>query len=143
MANKRVDSLKAKQKKQKIIAALLGVVFLGVVAFEGPKVWKQLHPPASQATLSWNEKTGAIEPRPVVNWFDNGPTEQFIQFEVEGGPSGRRCFAATPNHTIYTPDGEVSAEELEIGDEVLVSVEDQLHRLVVALPGPGWWWSLL
>ncbi len=74
--------------------------------------------------LSWNEKTRAIEPRPVVNWFDNGPAEHFIQFEVEGGPSGRRCFAATPNHTIYTPDGEVSAEELEVGSEVLVSVED-------------------
>jgi hypothetical protein len=57
MANRRVDSLKAKQKKQKIIAVVLGVVFLGVAAFEGPKVWKQLHPPASQATLSWNEKS--------------------------------------------------------------------------------------
>jgi hypothetical protein len=56
MANKRVDSLKAKQKKQKIVAAVLGVVFLGVVAFQGPKLWKQLHPPASQATLSYNEK---------------------------------------------------------------------------------------
>jgi recombination protein RecA len=74
--------------------------------------------------LSWNEKTGAIEPRPVVNWFDNGPADHFIQFEVEGGPSGRRCFAATPNHTIFTPDGEVAAGELEVGDEVLVSVED-------------------
>jgi len=57
MANKRVDSLKAKQKKQKIVAAGLGVIFLGVVAFQGPKLWKQLHPPASQATPSWNEKT--------------------------------------------------------------------------------------
>ena len=57
MANKRVDSLKAKQKKQKIVAAVLGVAFLGVVAFQGPKLWKQLHPPASQATLSYNEKT--------------------------------------------------------------------------------------
>jgi hypothetical protein len=56
MANKRVDSLKAKQKKQKIIAAGLGVVFLAVAAFQGPKLWKQLHPPASQATLSYNEK---------------------------------------------------------------------------------------
>jgi hypothetical protein len=56
MANKRVDSLKAKQKKQKIIAAVLGVLFLGVVGFQGPRVWKQLHPPASQATLSYNEK---------------------------------------------------------------------------------------
>jgi recombination protein RecA len=76
--------------------------------------------------LSWNEKTGAIEPRPVVNWFDNGPADHFIQFEVEGGPSGRRCFAATPNHTIFTPDGEVAAGELEVGDEVLVSVEDHV-----------------
>jgi hypothetical protein len=62
MANKRVDSFKAKQKKQKIVAAVLGVVLLGVVAFEGPKVWKQLHPPASQATLSWNEKTTTTTP---------------------------------------------------------------------------------
>jgi hypothetical protein len=57
MANKRVDSLKAKQKRQKIIAAGLGVVFLGVAAFQGPKLWKQLHPPASQATPSYNERT--------------------------------------------------------------------------------------
>lgn len=42
---KRLDPLKAKQKKQKIILAVLGVVFLGVAAFMGPKLWKQLHPP--------------------------------------------------------------------------------------------------
>ena len=45
MAKKHVDPLKAKQKKQKIMLAVLGVAFLGVVAFEGPKLWKQLHPP--------------------------------------------------------------------------------------------------
>jgi hypothetical protein len=42
---KKLDPLKAKQKKQKIILAVLGVVFLGVAAFMGPKLWKQLHPP--------------------------------------------------------------------------------------------------
>ena len=47
MAKRHVDSLKAKQKKQKIVAAVLGVVFLGVAAFQGPKLWKQLHPPPS------------------------------------------------------------------------------------------------
>jgi hypothetical protein len=56
MANKRVDSLRAKQKRQKIIAAVLGVVFLGVLGFQGPRVWKQLHPPASPPVLSYNEK---------------------------------------------------------------------------------------
>src|SRR5881394_1286648 len=75
------------------------------------KIGKIVNQKLAVEVLSWNEKTGAIEPRPVVNWFDNGPAEHFIQFEVEGGPSGRRCFAATPNHTILTPDGEVSADE--------------------------------
>src|SRR5213593_5056823 len=88
------------------------------------KIGKIVNQKLAVEVLSWNEKTGAIEPRPVVNWFDNGPAEQFLQFEVEGGPAGRRHFAATPNHTIYTPSGEVSADELEVGDQVLVSVED-------------------
>ena len=61
MANKRLDSLKAKQKKQKIVAGVLGVVLLGIVAFEGPKVWKQLHPPASQATPSYNERGASTD----------------------------------------------------------------------------------
>ena len=66
MANKRVDSLKAKQKRQKIIAAGLGVVFLGVAAFQGPKLWKQLHPPASQATPSYNEQTTTTSGTPSL-----------------------------------------------------------------------------
>jgi len=61
-----------------------------------------------------------------VNWFDNGRAEQFLQFEVEGGPSGRRHFAATENHVILTPRGRVRAGELQVGSEVLVSVKDYL-----------------
>ena len=36
--------------------------------------------------LSWDPHTGRIEPRRVVNWFDNGRADHFLQFEVEGGP---------------------------------------------------------
>ena len=43
MARKSVDPLKAKQKKQKILAGVLGVLFLGLLAFQGPRVLKQLH----------------------------------------------------------------------------------------------------
>ena len=46
MAKKHVDPLKAKQKKQKIIAGVLGVLFVGVLAFQVPRVMKQLHPSA-------------------------------------------------------------------------------------------------
>ncbi len=45
MAKKHVDPLKAKQKKQRIIAAVLGVLFLGLLAFQVPRVMKQLNPP--------------------------------------------------------------------------------------------------
>src|SRR5688572_5065958 len=70
--------------------------------------------------LSWDPSTGRTEPRRVVNWFNNGRADRFLEFEVEGGRSGRRKFAATENHVIFTPDGEVRAGELAVGDRVLV-----------------------
>jgi len=70
--------------------------------------------------MSWDSETGRIEPRRVVNWFDNGPTTEFIEFEVEGG----RRFTATANHIIFTPEGETPAGALAAGDDVLVGIED-------------------
>jgi hypothetical protein len=49
MAKKSVDPLKAKAKKQKIILAVLGVLFIGLLAFQVPRVMKQLNPPAPVA----------------------------------------------------------------------------------------------
>ena len=74
--------------------------------------------------LSYDPATGRIEPRRVVNWFDNGRAEQFIQFEVEGGRSGYRRFAATENHVVFTPRGRVQAGALKVGDHVLLSAQD-------------------
>ena len=49
---KKPLSPKEKEKRQKILAAVLGVVLLAVAAFQGPKLWKQLHPKApSQPTV--------------------------------------------------------------------------------------------
>ncbi len=74
--------------------------------------------------LSYDPSTGKIEPRRVVNWFDNGRADHFLQFEVEGGPSGRRRFAVTENHIVFTPRGPVRAGDLDVGSEVLVAVQD-------------------
>jgi hypothetical protein len=46
MAKKHIDPLKAKEKKQKKILAVLGVLFLGLMVFQVPRVMKQLNPPA-------------------------------------------------------------------------------------------------
>jgi len=74
--------------------------------------------------LSYDPETRGLLPRKVVNWFDNGRAETFLQFEVRGGPARRRCFAATPNHIVFTPQGEVPAGELRVGDQVLFSMPD-------------------
>jgi len=74
--------------------------------------------------MSYDPRTGKVEPRRVVNWFDNGRTDEFIKFEVHAGPARRRCFAVTANHLVFTPRGEVPAGRLKEGDQVLFSMPD-------------------
>ena len=88
------------------------------------KIGKIVNQKMPVEVLSYDPVSGRVEPRKVVRWFDNGPADYFLQFEVEGGPSGRRKFAATPGHMVFTPEGEVPAGELGVGDQVLVAVED-------------------
>ena len=88
------------------------------------KIGKLVNQRLPVEVLSYDPKTGRVEPRRVVNWFDNGRADHFVEFEVEGGPSGRRRFAATENHLILTPRGQARAGDLAVGDEVLVCVED-------------------
>jgi recombination protein RecA len=94
--------------------------------------------------MSMDPETGEIAPRPVVEWYDNGEADEWLQFEVEaGGGSGKRKFACTPNHVIFTPDGERQAWEIEEGDEVLVGVkqyalsDDQMKLILGSLLGDG------
>ncbi|HEU0023928.1 MAG TPA: recombinase RecA [Thermoleophilaceae bacterium] len=94
--------------------------------------------------MSMDPATGEVAPRRIVEWYDNGETDDWLQFEVEaGGGSGKRKFACTPNHVIFTPEGERQAWEIDEGDEVLVAVkqyalsEDQMKLIVGSLLGDG------
>jgi hypothetical protein len=66
MAKKQVDLLKAKQKKQKIVLAVLGVVFLALLAFEVPKVMKKLHPAAPVRPSAGTSTTPAASGPPTL-----------------------------------------------------------------------------
>ena len=59
--------------------------------------------------LSYDFETGQIVPRKVINWFNNGKTEEFLHFKVEraAGGTGRShaSLAMTRNHLIRTPGG--------------------------------------
>jgi recombination protein RecA len=94
--------------------------------------------------MSMDPETGEIAPRRIVEWYDNGETDEWLQFEVAaGGGSGVRKFACTANHLIFTPDGERHAEEIEVGDEVLTAVkhydlrEGQLKLILGSMLGDG------
>ncbi|HEX2088974.1 MAG TPA: recombinase RecA [Actinomycetota bacterium] len=77
--------------------------------------------------LSYDPEAGKVVPKRVVNWFNNGRTDEFLQFKVaKAAGNGRSQFACTPNHEIRTPGGWREARELSVGDRVLTAVP---HRL--------------
>jgi recombination protein RecA len=79
--------------------------------------------------LSYDPVTDRVEPRRIVNWFNNGPAEQFLQFTVaKSGGNGRSQFAATANHLIRTPGGWREAGELIAGDRVMLVEERRLSE---------------
>ena len=80
--------------------------------------------------LSYDPDLGKIVPKRVVNWFDNGPTEEFLDVVVaRGGQNGRAQFSCTPNHQVRTPGGWREAQELSVGDRVLQAVPHHLSDL--------------
>jgi recombination protein RecA len=93
--------------------------------------------------LSYDPEACQVVPRKIVNWFDNGPAERFLQFTVaKSGGNGRAQFAATENHLIRTPGGWRPAGELIAGDRLLITeprrLSDQQVQVVLgALMGDG------
>jgi recombination protein RecA len=91
------------------------------------KIGKIVNNKMDVEVMSYDPLTDQVVPRKVVNWFNNGPAEQFLQFTVDkSGGGGKSQFAATPNHLIRTPAGWSEAGDLIAGDRVLAT---ELHRL--------------
>ena len=80
--------------------------------------------------LSYDPELGRTVPRKIVNWFDNGVADEFLQISVAGisGPSGngRAQMGVTANHQILTPGGFRDAGELTVGDRVVINAERRL-----------------
>ena len=91
------------------------------------KIGKIVNQRMDVEVLSYDPDTDRIVPRKVVNWFDNGPAERFLQFTVaKSTGNGRAQFAATENHLVRTPGGWREAGELLAGDRVMLAEQ---HRL--------------
>ncbi|MHB8682598.1 MAG: recombinase RecA [Acidimicrobiales bacterium] len=77
--------------------------------------------------LSYDPEAGAVVPKKVVSWFDNGDADHFLQFTVaKPMGNGKAQFAATPNHLIRTPQGWKEAKDLAAGDLVVQALPHYL-----------------
>ncbi|MDI9995682.1 recombinase RecA, partial [Rhodococcus ruber] len=107
------------------------------------KIGKIVNQKMDVEVMSYDPDTDSIVPRRIVNWFDNGRADHFLQFTVEkSGGNGRSQFAATPNHLIRTPGGWTPAGEIIAGDRVLSMephrLSDQQFQIVLgSLMGDG------
>jgi recombination protein RecA len=82
----------------------------------------------------------------VTNWFNNGKTEEFLHFKVDragdGKGRGHASLAMTRNHLIRTPGGWREAEDISVGDRVMLAqpslLSDQQWEVVLgSLMGDG------
>lgn len=82
MAKKKShDAAAAKAKKQKLILAVAGVAMLGLAAIQGPKLMKQLNPPAAKpvAAVTSSSATAPITaPATVATVKASGPRSTAI-----------------------------------------------------------------
>jgi recombination protein RecA len=107
------------------------------------KIGKIVNQRQDVEVLSYDPETGRIVPRRIVNWFNNGRTERFLQFTVaKSGGNGRAQFAATENHLVRTPGGWREAGELIPGDRVALAEPwrlsgQQMELILGALMGDG------
>ena len=72
---KRQEAFKAKEKKQKIIAGVGGVLLLGLLAFQVPRVMKMMHPagaPAAAATTASTTTSTSPTPTPQASTTGDG-----------------------------------------------------------------------
>ena len=91
------------------------------------KIGKIVNQKLPVEVLSYDPDLGQIVPKKVVNWFDNGVTDQFLQITVaKPAGNGKSQMGVTANHLVRTPGGWREAGELIAGDRVMIA---ETHRL--------------
>jgi len=91
------------------------------------KIGKIVNQKLPVEVLSYDPELGQIVPKKVVNWFDNGVTDKFLQITTaRPGGNGKAQMGVTSNHLVRTPGGWREAGELIPGDRVMIA---ETHRL--------------
>lgn len=93
--------------------------------------------------MSYNFEKGCFEPKKIVNWYNNGENEHWLKISTTKSNGGKpTTMRVTPNHLIFTPNGEVEAGSLKVGDSVMVRRptlynKDQYEIILGSILGDG------
>lgn len=79
--------------------------------------------------ISYDWKKDRMAEKKITGWYCNGRTDKFLQITAyKPYGNGRAQLACTTNHPILTPSGWRRAEDIEIGDKVLLSAPFRLSQ---------------
>lgn len=80
----------------------------------------------------YNEKTGEIEVKPIIDWHDNGKVEtnnDFIHIQTQSiNGKGRFGFTCTPNHKVLTEFGWKEAKDLSYDDKLVSKYTKTINK---------------
>lgn len=54
--------------------------------------------------------------QPILDWVNNGESDEWLEIETEDG----KKILVTPNHRIFANGGDIKAEDLKVGDSLIV-----------------------
>ncbi len=125
LANTGTTAIFINQLREKI-GVMFGCLSYGtmVTLADGSqeKIGKIVNQRMAVEVLSYDSDLGRVVPKRIVNWFDNGVTDTFLQFTVaRPGGNGRAQMGLTTNHLVRTPGGWREAGEIFAGDRVMIS----------------------
>ena len=88
---------------------------------------------ADVEVLSYDTELGAVTGKRITNWFNNGPTQDFIELTIRTGATGRghpgtTTLELTSHHQVRTPGGWREAGELIAGDRVMTPQQVRLSE---------------
>jgi hypothetical protein len=95
--------------------------YTSIITEDGAKyIGRIVNKRESIRVLSYNSSTDMLEWKPIINWFRNGRTIDFLRIRIPGQFGGRRIVTITGNHKVYTPRGMRIAKDLKEGEDIYV-----------------------
>nr|MBA2716407.1 recombinase RecA [Propionibacteriales bacterium] len=134
LSNSGTTAIFINQLREKIgvmFGCLSGDSYVSLADGSKMRIQKIVNQKLPVEVLSYDPELGQVVPRRVTNWFNNGPTEDFLHFRVArpAGSGAQTGFSVTPNHLIRTVAGWREAQELAPGDRVMHSVTHYLSDI--------------